>query len=203
MGAETIEEVCSYNDRLVMIRQRELTQLRRDAAYYKSQFDIKKRRLSRLLEFLKQLKSDKRKLLQRIFGTKSETSKGSKLEPKRSNKKRGKQKGAKGSGRKKEDHLETTEEIFDLSEAQKKCPCCALPFDPFPESSDSEIIEVEVKAHRRIIKRKRYKKTCACPGTPNITTAPAAPKVIPRGKFGVSFWTYVLLQKFYFQIPFD
>lgn len=201
MCAEAIQEDFSYNDRMVKIRQGELTLLRRNAVYYKSQFEIKKRRLSRLLEFLKKLKADKRKLLRRIFGKKSEASKGSESESKAGGKKRGKQKGAKGSGRKTEDHLATTEEILDLPEDKKKCSCCGLPFIQLSETSDSEIIEVQVKAHCRVIKRKRYKRVCNCPGTPGITTAPCAAKVIPKGKFGVSFWVYVLLHKFYFQTP--
>ena len=51
----------SYNDRLVSIRQGELTQLRKDAAYYKSQFEIKKRKTLRILALCKELKSEKKK----------------------------------------------------------------------------------------------------------------------------------------------
>ena len=57
-------------------------------------------------------------------------------------------------------------EIF--RKMKKNCPCCGLPFDAFPGTEDSEQIEIEVKAHRRIIKRKRYKPACKCGAVPGI-----------------------------------
>jgi transposase len=57
-------------------------------------------------------------------------------------------------------------------------------------------LEVEVKAHRRVIRRRRYRPTCACGAHPRIVTAPPAPRVIPKSSLGVSVWVTVLLDKY-------
>jgi transposase len=62
-------------------------------------------------------------------------------------------------------------------------------------------MEIDVKAHRRIIRRRRYKPTCRCGAVPGIVTAPPAPKLIPKGIFGVSVWVTILLDKFQFLRP--
>ncbi|KKL29051.1 hypothetical protein LCGC14_2369010 [marine sediment metagenome] len=64
------------------------------------------------------------------------------------------------------------------------------------ETEDSEVIEVEVRAHRRKIRRKRYRRTCDCPNESQTLTAPAPPKLIPKGRYGVSVWVHLLLAKF-------
>jgi transposase len=43
--------------------------------------------------------------------------------------------------------------------------------------------------------RRRYQRTCACPGQ-RTWTAPAVPKLIPKGRLGVSLWVEILLDKF-------
>ena len=45
------------------------------------------------------------------------------------------------------------------------------------------------------------KKTCQCPGTPNITTPPPPPRLINRGKLGISVWVELLLNKYAYGIP--
>jgi transposase len=198
---EEQNSILNYNDRLVIIKQGELTQLKRNAAYYKSQFEIKKRKTLRLLDFCRELKGEKKKFWYLLFGKKSETSKKGDSPSNPDKKKRGKRKGSQGYGRNNENQLPTTVEILDLPENERKCTCCGLEFEDLNCTSDSEVIEVEVKAHRRIIKRKTYKKTCKCKKTPTLIRAPSAPKLIPKGKFGVSFWVYVLLQKYCYHLP--
>jgi hypothetical protein len=138
-----------YNERVVSISQGELTKLRQEAGYWKSQFGIRKRKTERLIAYCRELKSDKKKLWQRLFGKRTEVKKD--VESKQNGKggKRGKQPGAAGYGRKMEEELAFTVETIDLAEDEKKCRCCGLEFEVFPETSDCEIIEIEVKAHRR------------------------------------------------------
>ena len=65
-----------------------------------------------------------------------------------------KQKGAKVNGRNTADHLPTFTETFDfLSEKEKTCSCCGKPFADFFTTEDSEEMVVDIKAHRRIIKK--------------------------------------------------
>ena len=193
--------VLNYKDHSVQIRQGELIRLRWEAAYYKSQFEIKKRKIEKVIALCREFKGLNKKLLQRLFGKKTEKSKSKENTKDPNNNKKGKAKGSQGHGRKKEDHLETKVEIIDLNESEKKCACCGLDFEDLGVTSDSEIIEIEVKAHRRVIKRKNYKKTCECKITPAIIRPPCVPKVIPKGKFGISFWVYILIQKFCFHMP--
>src|SRR6202022_5067698 len=64
---------------------------------------------------------------------------------------------------KRRDHsaLPGVEEVLDLPADQRCCSACGLAFEPFPGTEDSEILEIEVKAHRRIIRRNRYPPACS------------------------------------------
>jgi transposase len=62
-------------------------------------------------------------------------------------------------------------------------------------------LEVEVRAHRRVIRRRRYRPTCACAAHPGIVTAPPPPRLIPKSLLGVSIWVAVLLDKYLFYRP--
>lgn len=90
------------------------------------------------------------------------------------------------------------EEPHELPAEQQQCGRCGLPFAPFPGTEDSEVVEVEVKAHVRRIKRKRYKRTCSCSHLPAVITAAGPKKLIPKGAYGDSVWIQILLDKFLF-----
>jgi transposase len=93
------------------------------------------------------------------------------------------------------------DEVYELDEAV--CSKCGCPFheDPRLGTEDSETLEIEVKAHRRRIKRKKYKKTCHCEDVPGIITAPGPPKLIDKGKLEISVWVHLLLEKYLYQRP--
>ncbi len=122
--------------------------------------------------------------------------------------KRGSQAGSKGHKRTPNKNLPVVVEYSDLPESEKCCKHCQLPFHPFTKdendehaTEDSDIIECYIKAHIRRIKRNRYKKTCQCSATPAIITAPAAPRLIPKGKLGISLWVRIILDKYLYYIP--
>jgi hypothetical protein len=119
-------------------------------------------------------------------------------EPKRS---RGHQPGSPGHGRRDYSHLPVQEEIIKLDEAV--CPHCGCPYqeDIFLGPEDSELIEVEVRAHRRKIRRKNYRKCCQCKDIPGIITAPGPAKLIARGKPGISVWVTLLPENYLYQRP--
>lgn len=152
-----------------------------------------------------ELKAKVRLREHQLFGRKAEQKKKTDTKaPQKEGKqkrRRGQQPGAKGHGRRKQKQLPVVEEIADLAEEQKACPRCGLPFEAFPGTEDSEIIEVEVRAHRRKIHRRRYKPTCQCPDCPGILTAPAPGKVIQKGVLGVSGWVQLILDKFLYYRP--
>ena len=114
---------------------------------------------------------------------------------------RGQQRDKPGPTRRDYSHLPAEEEFCDLAEADKKCPCCGLPFEAFPGTQDSTVLEIDVRAHRRVIRRRRYKPTCTCPGNPGILTAPGPAKLIPKSIFGISVWVALLLDKYLFYRP--
>ncbi|MHB1545026.1 MAG: IS66 family transposase [Gammaproteobacteria bacterium] len=143
-----------------------------------------------------------RDLQKRVFGRQSEHSaRGHKgLTPEGpSPRSRGQQPGTRGHGRARQAHLPAHEETIVIDSPQ--CPRCGLGYADFPGTEDSEVLEIAVKAHRRVIHRRRYRKVCSCVGVPGLITASPPPRLIPRGKFGISVWVSVLLDKFLYGRP--
>jgi transposase len=141
-----------------------------------------------------------RDLQQRVFGRKSERSKGaSEAQASVSSAHRGQRRGTPGHGRTMQSHLPEQVEFVEMD--CPTCPQCGLGLSEFPGTEDSEVVEIEVKAYRRVIRRRRYRSLCNCGCLPGIVTAPAPGRLIERGKFGVSVWISVLLDKFLYGRP--
>ncbi len=177
-----------------------------DKNYYKSQHERARAREELLKQKIQQLNARIRYLEQKLYGRKSEKSSASEKNTSSSSadpckRKRGQQPGSPGHGRRDYSHLRLEEEIYELDDAV--CPKCSCPLydDPLLGTEDSEIIEIEVKAYRRKIQRKKYKKACQCDGVPGIITAPGPAKLIPKGTLGISVWGHLLLEKYLYQRP--
>jgi transposase len=140
---------------------------------------------------------------QQLFGRKTEATSAPNeaARPPQPKKPRGQQPGKPGPSRRDYGHLPAVAEVLDLPADQQRCSCCGLPFAPFPGTEDSTVLEVAVKAYRRVLRRRRYRPTCSCGQHPGIVTAPPAGKVIPKSILGVSIWAEVLLDKFLFYRP--
>jgi transposase len=158
-----------------------------------------------------QLEARVRYLEQQLYGKKSESAKSkdslaaaaaqTPRTPEAAARPRGQQRDQPGPTRRDYSHLPGEEEVCDLAEADKKCPCCGLPLESFPGTQDSTVLEIDVRAHRRVIRRRRYKPTCTCPDNPGIITAPGPAKLIPKSIFGISIWAQLLLDKYLFYRP--
>jgi len=192
---------------LVVIRrlQLQLVGLRQQAGYWQAQHRRAVLREGKLAEEIQRLQGEFRAFKRRVYGRRSETSSSTKPpnqaptgKPKRS---RGQQHGGKGHGRRNHDHLPTTDENCDLADDQKCCPACHQPFEEIPGTADGDILEIEVRAHRRRYHRKRYRRRCQCPGTPAVRTAPPPDKLIPKSNIGISLWVMILQHKFAFFQP--
>ena len=63
--------------------------------------------------------------------------------------------GAAGHGRRRGEQLPAVEEVWISRLEQRCCTQCQRPYAPMGHSEDIEIVEVEVRAHRRTIRRRR------------------------------------------------
>ena len=143
-----------------------------------------------------------RDLEQRLFGRKSErhwTIDDRHRHAAGGLRRRGHQRGAPGHGRSRAEQLPLRTEDIELETPM--CPVCGEPLSPFPGTDDCEVLEVEVRAYRRLIRRRRYRRSCHCEEVAGIVTAAAPGRLIARGKFGVSVWVSVLLDKFLYGRP--
>jgi len=207
-----------------------LLDARREAACYKAQHQRAREREDRLKLQIAQLQAENRDLRHRLFGRSSEAhtthnslpddpsgnlapadfagdpatfpaSASAQAEAEPPRRRRGQQRGAQGHGRRDYSHLTTREEVSDLPDDRCRCQRCGQPFAAFPGTDDTTVLEVEVKAHRRLVHRKRYHPTCTCGVHPGVITAPPPHRLIPKSPFGVSIWVNVLLDKYLFYRP--
>ena len=176
-----------------------------EAQYWRAMHQQALQRLSERDQQIARLKADVRQLRQQLFGRKTEKGSVGQLpavpEKPASCRRRGQQRGSTGHGRRDHSHLPAKEVLIDLPVDKCCCPQCHLPYAEFPGTEDSQTIEIEVHAHRRVIRRKRYRRSCSCPGVPGIITAPAPPRLFAKGTIGISVWVTVLLDKFLFYRP--
>ena len=99
-----------------------------------------------------------RDLQKRLFSTKSEQTDPSESRSKAATRrKRGQRIGSVGHGRTIEAQLSARHEDVVLGKAQ--CPECGLAFKEFAGTEDAQVLEIEVKAYRRVIHRHRYAPT--------------------------------------------
>ena len=182
-------------------------QLKREGPYWQAQHQRSCEREARLKQ-INELQAAQIRTLQRwFFGKKSEQSKGGAQDAPESQSDltiklpRGQQKGSRGHGRTPRPNLPVIEEQHELHGDSCYCANCGLPYGPFPGDEESDIVEISVNAYCRHIRRKRYKKSCACPDSPAIIVAPPPPKVIPKSPYGISIWVHILLGKFLYAQP--
>jgi transposase len=183
---------------------RENLELRQQVGFWKSCHREALVRITALEQKVDHLEGEKRQLQADLFGRRSEqkplNDRSNHLddpqdpspEPRRN---RGQQPGNAGPGRRDYSHLPAREEFWELLPEQAVCPRCGQPWLPRGDTEDSEQIEIEVQAYRRVIHRRRYQRTCTCDG-PNTLTAPSPPKLIPKGRYGISVWVEILLDKY-------
>ncbi len=136
------------------------------------------------------LRSSRSSMSRSAYGSKSE--KGPRPSSKRG---RGQQPGAPGHGRTPRPNLEETEERLDPPEDARICPCCGKPYVA-NGSHESEVVEIEVRAHKRRIVRPRWRRGCECASSPSEVTAPPPARLFPGTAFGTGVWAHVLHERF-------
>jgi transposase len=161
--------------------QRENLELRQQAAYWKSRHRDALLRITELEKKVEQLEGEKRKLQADLFGRRTEkttrSDRSNDLDdpqddsrgPQRN---RGQQPNNPGPKRRDYSHLLVKDEFIDLPAEECVCPECGKPLLLRGDTEDSEQIEIEVRAYRRVIHRRRYQRTCTCEGTLTLTAPP-------------------------------
>ena len=127
-------------------------------------------------------------LSRRLYGRKSEQQ-----EKPRSGRQRGQQRGAPGHGRTQRPGLERRPEELNLPEEACVCAQCGRRYAP-NGAEESTLVEIEVKAHKRVIRRPRWRRGCACASSPLEVSAPAVPRLFRGTPYGISVWARVLFE---------
>ena len=190
--------------------ERQNLELRQQVGYWKAMHTRAVERVHGLEAELVQARGEIRTLKDQLYGRTSEKA----VAKDRSNhldgeddtprsttdRKRGQRRDRPGPGRRDYSHLPEVEEVHDPPQDQQACPECGAAFAPCG-TEDSEQIEIEVKAYRRRIRRRRYRRTCTCERCPKTVIAPPPPKLIPKGLLGTSVWVEILIDKYHSHRP--
>jgi transposase len=214
--AELLELVRRLWGEVLELRQevadlrRENAELRQQVGYWKSMHARAVHRAEQLEAEVEHLRGENRKLQDQLFGRKSEKpsfrDRSNFLDGEQENQagsaphKRGQRRDQPGPTRRDYSHLLVVEDVRELPQDQRVCPRCGTALVP-SSTEDSEQIEIDVRAYRRHIRRRRYQRTCRCRNCPRTITAPAPPKLIPKGLLGVSVWVEILLDKYFSYRP--
>jgi transposase len=189
----------------------EVIEYKQQAHCWEGRYGWLKSKYETLEEEFTELKAHLRQREQQLFGKKSEkatstSEQSGHLSSSTSHLKnpRGQQRGKPGHGRRAYGHLPEVEETVSFAAEETCCPECKLPYQELPGTEDSEVLEViNVKAYRRLIRRKMYKRSCRCPSNPDpqIQTAPVVERLISKSKLGITIWAFLLLKKYGYQQP--
>lgn len=213
------------NEAVIIQLRKELFQARYDASFYKSHYQngivirermkyehedeirkLKKKHTEQFNQFEKKIKELEANLKLRerqLFGKKSEQSSGRNESNKKdkSKRKRGQQQENKSPAKRDYSHLPIIDQSIEIPEDERTCPCCKALYADMGATEDSNVIEVEVQAHIRKIKRKKYRRTCACLSQPPIITANQVSKVLSKSHLGNSVWVHFLMRKYWHGQP--
>ena len=124
-----------------------------------------------------------------LFGRRSEQQ-----EKPRSERKRGQQRGAAGHGRTQRPTIEERTEEHSPSPAERVCACCGKPYVA-NGAEESTLIEIEVQAHKRVIRRPRWRRGCTCESSPREVSAPPVPRLFDNTPYGIGVWARVLFER--------
>ena len=147
-----------------------------------------RRRIETLEAQLDKLRAAGSVLSKKLYGRKSEQQ-----DKPRSERARGQQPGAPGHGRTQRPGLEERREEINPPPDACICAGCGQPYAP-NGAEESTLVEIDVKAHQRVISRARWRRSCECPSSPVEVAAPVVPRLFVRTPYGISFWARFLFE---------
>ena len=147
-------------------------------------------RRTRLEAELAKLRATGAALAKRLFGRKSE-----RQEKPRSDRRRGGQPGAQGHGPTPRPALDERTEVHNPPADARVCAGCGKPYVA-NGARVSRIVEIEVSAHRRVIRRPRWRRGCECASSPAEVSAAPVPRLFAGTSFGTSVWARFLFERY-------
>ncbi len=138
--------------------------MRRMERDHAAELDRARSQIVRLQGELETANAQIRDLRKRVFGSKAEharsvTVQAGEAPPETPRRPRGQQRGAPGHGRRCVSSLPAREQHLELDD--RCCADCGHPFEEISGTHDAEVLEIEVKAYRRVVRRHRYRPVCA------------------------------------------
>ena len=149
---------------------------------------MSRNRIETLEAQLAKLRATGAVLSRTLYGRKSE-----KQDTPRSGRPRGQQRGAPGHGRTQRPGLEERTEEHNPPVDACVCARCGQPYAP-NGAEESTLVEIEVQAHKRVIRRPRWRRTCECASSPMEVSAPPVPRLFATTPYGTSFWARFLFE---------
>ena len=147
-----------------------------------------RRRSDRQGAKLAKLHATRAVLSKRLFGRSSEQQ-----EKPRTGRPRGQRRGVPGHGRTDRFGLEERIEEHNPPVAARTCSGCGKPYVA-NGADESSVVEIEVRAHRRVIRRRRWRRGCECACSPVEVSVPPAPRLFANTPYGISVWTRFLFE---------
>lgn len=147
-------------------------------------------RIETLEAQLARLRSTGAVLSKRLYGRKSEQQ-----DKPRSERKRGQQPGAPGHGPTQRPGLKERPETLAPPPEACVCALCGQAYAPNGVET-STLVEIEVKAHKRVVRRPRLRRSCECESSPLEVSAPPAPRLFAHTPYGISVWACFLFERY-------
>ena len=170
--------------------RRENARLRRENAGRRRTAETLRRRTAAQETEIARLRATRAVHAKALYGRRSE-----KLARPGSGRPRGQVRGAPGHGRTPRPGLGERVEEHDPPEEARTCGSCGKPYAAVG-AEESALLEIEVEAHRRVIRRGRWRRTCGCASSPAEVTAPPVPRLFPGTSYGTSVWSRVLYERY-------
>jgi transposase len=187
--------------------KREVIWLRSDANYYRAMHERSLKREAELKKTVEELQAQLRYERQQRFGrTGDESSPGhSEAQAPKAQapvRKRGQQRGNPAPRRRSLQGLPVREERAVVAEAQRVCSCCGEPLvEGALADEEVSVVEVEVKAHVRKIRKEVLVRRCRCHGSARVVTGQVVGPLFGGSHLGVSVWVELLLGRFAEHLP--
>ena len=171
-------------------RRSTMMSLRMEVARLRRAAEASQSRVETLEAQLAKLRASRAVLSKALFGRKSE-----KRETPRSGRRRGQRRGAPGHGRTRRPGLEERTEEHNPPADARVCARCGCAYAAVG-AEVSALVEIEVRAHKRVVRRPRWRRTCDCASSPAEVSAPPAPRLFANTPYGTSVWSRFLYERY-------